>query len=135
MNVPNDQSLEELVRRELRAIPLEHWSQYFPVQVAVLRFLECRYPTKVAMQKAGFDEQGPWFVGVGVEWFTERLWTRDDVLELVDKFMTATVVDLKQRHPDGLDVARQVALDAATIAELEERVLTLTERAIRDDDL
>jgi hypothetical protein len=131
----NPRSLCEFLRIELTTIPVEHWKDYFPLQVAVLRFLGVRYPGKVALTRAGFDKAGPYVAGQGINWFADDLWTQEDILELADLLLTGVVVDLKRRYPEGVDTPTSVLLDADMAARLERRIVEEADKAVCDGRL
>jgi hypothetical protein len=127
--------LEEFLHRELTAIPVEHWRDCFPAQVALMRFLQAIYPDKVELSRAGVDEDGPYLAGRGVAWFGDYLWNDELVLEAVDQIMTATVLELKERYPEGIEYAPDVPLHSESVKQLEEMVLQRTDACIRDGSL
>ena len=96
-------SLAERIRTELLAVPLEHWSQLFPVQLALWRFLEEVRPGPLALKRAGFDEDGPYFVGFGADWFLNVLWN-DEAFDLGLAVLEPVVLHLKglPSHPFDL---------------------------------
>jgi hypothetical protein len=127
--------LEQILRKELLAIPAEHWSHYFPAQVAILRFLAERYEGKVELTAAGFNREGPYVRGKGIGWFADVLWQQEDVLELVDRVMTNVVVDLKQRPASELDNLSHVVLDSDLVAQLERQIIEKADKAISEGAL
>jgi len=96
-------SLAERIRTELLNLPLEHWSQLFPVQVALWRFLEKARPGTLSLKRAGFDNDGPYFVGSGADWFYDALWD-DKAFELALAILEPVVIHLKglPSHPFDL---------------------------------
>ena len=96
-------SLAERIRTELLNLPLEHWSRLFPVQVALWRFLEEVRPGTLALKRAGFDSEGPYFVGSGAAWFVDVLWD-DEAFDLALAILEPVVIHLKglPSHPSDL---------------------------------
>jgi hypothetical protein len=115
--------LETFLRAELLRIPMQHWSEYFPAQVAVLRFLETTHKKNIELTGAGFDEEGPYLRGRGIDWFADVLWQREDVLELVDTIMTEVVLDIKNRPSDFRHTPQEVRINSTLAAELEKLII------------
>jgi hypothetical protein len=108
-------SLAEKIRAELLTIPLEHWSQLFPVQVALWRFLEEARPGTLTLKRAGFDRNGPYFAGSGADWFSDVLWD-DEAFDFALAILDPVVIHLKglPSHPfDMVTEDRLPALDPA----------------------
>lgn len=121
-------TLVGLLQLELQSVPVEHWREFFPVQVAVMRLLAERFPDRFALKRAGFDADGPYLVGQGVDWFYDHLWDLDALLALVERVMVEVAENLKQRFPGGLDCApHDIAVNVGLVEEIE--VLVLREAA------
>jgi len=85
--------LGTLIRRELAAVPVEHWGFFFPLHVAVWRFLEAVRPAALGPLSTGYDSE-PYFQGKGAAWFVGELGNLDDYVEAVDAVMRNVVQSL-----------------------------------------
>ena len=81
-----DINLRELIRSELLSIPLDQWGFFFPVHVAVWRFLHGLKPTLIGELDAGYDGE-PYFKGRGAEWFITSVTNNPRYVELVEDIM------------------------------------------------
>jgi hypothetical protein len=95
-------TLGALLAEKIRA-ELEHWSQLFPVQLALWRLLEEARPGTLALKRAGFDRDGPYVVGAGADWFRDVLWD-DEAYALALAVLEPVVIHLKglPSHPFDL---------------------------------
>lgn len=110
------ESLAAYIHQELLSVPREHWSECFPLQLALWRFLEHTRPGTLELTRAGFDDEGPYFVGRGAEWFYETLWD-ESVAELAEMILTPVVVSIEEKpsHPAASLVESQLpALDVVS---------------------
>lgn len=125
-------SLDGLLRRELLNIPLEHWGYFFPMQLAVWRYLRGRRPALLGELEAGYDQE-PYFKGRGSDWFCTSLGNDLEYLDLLEAIMYPLVDALpRQAHDRGFVRSNELPdIDAATVARLEEIVLDRADRAIR----
>ena len=94
MSTNNDQSelspdtsdadlLQQLIRTEMRNIPIEHWGYFFPCQIAAWRFIETKRPGIFGSLNAGYDSE-PYFIGKGARWFCDVLGNNVQYLDLVE---------------------------------------------------
>jgi hypothetical protein len=74
------------VRGELTNIPIEHWGFFFPVHIAVWRFIEAMRPGVLGQVKAHFQGQ-PSFEGKGATWFCEELGSNEKYIGLLESIM------------------------------------------------
>jgi hypothetical protein len=78
--------LQELLRKELVSIPIEHWGYFFPCHVAVWRFIQALRPGVLGELQAGFDNE-PYFKGRGSEWFCGTLGNHGPYLDALEAIM------------------------------------------------
>lgn len=78
--------LKALLRRELAAVPVEHWGYFFPIHVAVWRFIEETRPGFLGQLSAGFKGE-PYFRGRGADWFVGTLGNTEDYISLLEEIM------------------------------------------------
>ncbi|HVT43621.1 MAG TPA: hypothetical protein VMT00_04455 [Thermoanaerobaculia bacterium] len=116
--------LLDLVRAELVNIPIEQWEFFFPVQVAVWRFISERRPGVLGELDAGFSN-APFFRGKGAEWFCGELGGDRRYGELLERIMYPVVDGLpRSAYARGFVVQPELsALDENAIRELEQLVI------------
>jgi hypothetical protein len=78
--------LSDLLRRELSTVPVRQWGYFFPVHLAVWRFIEAERPGVIGDLKAGYDRE-PYFEGTGSEWFCGTLGNNEQYLDLLERLM------------------------------------------------
>jgi hypothetical protein len=78
--------LQELLRKELVSIPIEHWGYFFPFHVAVWRFIQATRPGVLGELQAGFDKE-PYFKGRGSDWFCGTLGNHGPYLDALEAIM------------------------------------------------
>ena len=78
--------LQQLIRAEMRNIPIEHWGFFFPCHVAAWRFIEAKRPEILGPLKAGFRSE-PYFEGKGARWFCHVLGNQSEYLDLLEAIM------------------------------------------------
>lgn len=125
-------SLSKALHEELSAIPTEHWTENFPVQVALLKFLAATFPRHFSFERAGFNEGGVYLEGRGVDSFTDALWNRDDVFDNANELLIGVVVDLKRRYPDDPEAPLELELNGALVETLEQLVTLIAKDAVAD---
>jgi hypothetical protein len=87
--------LEALLRREFVSTPLAHWGFFFPVTVAVWRFIQSEWPGAVGELHCGFDTE-PYFAGDGAEWFIDSVLADERVLNPIERLAYAASNALPQ---------------------------------------
>ena len=131
----HEHMLTQLMQTELVSIPVEQWGFFFPLHVAVWRFIEAKRPGTLGPLKATFREE-PYFHGKGATWFTSALGGRDDYLDLLEAIMYPitrnTPAELRERvRARGFFLDSEIPpLDVTLIRRLANIVLREVDSAI-----
>lgn len=120
-----------LLRRELAAIPVEHWGYFFPGHVAVWRFLEQVRPGLLGTLQAGYRGR-PYFRGRGSDWFTNVLGERADYLDALESIFYPLADELAPVLPDRDSFREQElpAIDEKKVEALASSVLRAADEAL-----
>jgi hypothetical protein len=123
--------LGDFLRRELVAIPIEHWGYFFPCHVAVWRFIQAKRPGTLGDLNAGYDKE-PYFQGRGAEWFCSILGNHNAYLDLLERIMypLAAALPSSSRERGFLQEAEVPTIDSGAIEELASVVLSEAESAV-----
>ena len=90
-----DVSLSRLIRSELTNIPLTQWGFFFPIHVAVWRFVRSVRPTLLGELNAGFDDE-PYFKGHGAEWFVAKITNNVRYQDVAEEIMRTVASQLPE---------------------------------------
>ncbi len=122
--------LEQLLRRELQSIPIEHWGFFFPLHVGVWRFIEEKRPGVLGSLDAGFRGE-PYFKGKGADWFCHVLGNDPRYIELLESILYPLVHELGPKLP-GMDFVPEDQLPplvGTEVSELARVVLAAVDNA------
>jgi hypothetical protein len=129
--------LMKLVRTELVSIPIEHWGFFFPMHVAVWRFIEAKRPGVLGGLKATFRDE-PCFHGKGARWFTRVLGNRADYIDALEAIMYPITRDAptetRERVRDrGFFFDSEIPpIETTLVRQLASTVLDEVDKAIHD---
>lgn len=128
--------LGALVRRELAALPIEHWGYFFPIHAAVWRFIEERRPGVIDGLNAGYKGE-PYFKGRGAEWFVGALGNTEEYISLLEQVMYPLSRQLAPllRERDSLREEELPDLSPDLMGKLAVVVLTAVDRGISEGKL
>ena len=115
--------LESLLRREFVSTPLAQWGFFFPVTVAVWRYIQAEWPGAVGELRCGFDTE-PYFAGDGADWFIDSVLADERVLGPIERLAYAASAALPASAVSrGFAKDEDLApLSASDIAELVEAI-------------
>ena len=123
--------LKDLIRREIASIPIAHWGYFYPVHVAVWRFIEAERPGVLGELHSGYDTE-PYFKGKGSEWFSGTLGNRDEYLDLLEQIMYPIAASLTpEAKKRGFLLEPEVPLpDSDVVRRLTETVLKAADEGV-----
>jgi hypothetical protein len=124
--------LREALRKELVAIPIEHWGYFFPCHVGVWRFIQATRPGTLGELEAGFDQE-PYFKGTGAQWFCGTLGNHNPYLDALEAIMypLADALTPTMRERGFLLEAEGPMLDLVQVRRLADVVLGQVDEGIR----
>jgi hypothetical protein len=111
-------------------IPLENWGHYFPFLVAAWRFIQELRPDVLGELKAGYDKEGPWFKGKGVEIFDHIINSEStfDAIEMIAYPLVPLVSTSAKRR--GFVISEELPqFDAKALDELSSKILEIVDKA------
>ena len=124
--------LRTLILNELSNLPIENWGFFFPVFVALWRFIEELRPHTLGTIRAGFDTE-PYFHGPRARWFVDSLAHDERILGAAEKIMYGVVDALGSAlmGRDSISVREVPPIDDALLFELAEATLAFVDDALR----
>jgi hypothetical protein len=103
-----DPDLDKLIRDELSNITIDKWGYYFPLMLAIWRYIELRHPGVLGELHARYADE-PEISGVGAQWFMGELMNNAELLDVLDAIAYGVVDRLpKQAMQRGFVTSRDL---------------------------